>query len=80
MFDAQNPLGETILERRKKVQVEGGTRWMASAEDIVLLKAFSDRARDHEDLMKLVAVGGSKLDLPYIEQWCESSTVASAAR
>jgi predicted nucleotidyltransferase len=69
IFDAQNPLGEAILKRRREVQVQGRIRWTAAAEDLAVLKAFSDRARDHEDLMKLIAVGGRKLDMTYIENW-----------
>lgn len=69
IFDAENPLGEAILKRRREVQVQGRIRWTAAAEDLVVLKAFSDRARDHEDLMKLIAVGGPKLDMRYIEDW-----------
>ena len=69
IFDAENPLGEAILNRRREVHVQGRIRWTAAAEDIAVLKAFSDRARDHEDLMKLIAVGGRKLDMPYIENW-----------
>jgi hypothetical protein len=69
IFDAQNPLGEAILKRRREVQVQGRIRWTAAAEDLAVLKAFSDRARDHDDLMKLIAVGGRKLDMPYIESW-----------
>ena len=69
IFDAQNPLGEAVLKRRREVEVQGRIRWTAAAEDLAVLKAFSDRARDHEDLMKLIAVGGRKLDMPYIENW-----------
>jgi hypothetical protein len=69
IFDAENPLGEAILKRRREVQVQGRIRWTAAAEDLAVLKAFSDRARDHEDLMKLIAVGGHQLDMPYIENW-----------
>jgi hypothetical protein len=69
IFDAENPLGETILKRRREVQIQGRMRWTAAAEDVAVLKAFSDRPRDHEDLMKLIAVGGRQLDMPYIENW-----------
>jgi hypothetical protein len=51
------------------VKVQGKRRWTAAAEDLAVLKAFSDRARDHDDSMKLIAVGGDKLDMPYIEKW-----------
>ncbi|TMQ22938.1 MAG: hypothetical protein E6J90_11565, partial [Deltaproteobacteria bacterium] len=69
IFDADNPLGEAILERRREVHVQGRTRWTAAAEDLIVLKAFSDRARDHEDVTKLIAVSGPKLDMTYIENW-----------
>lgn len=69
VFDAGNPLGEAILTRRKKMTFQGKVRWFASAEEIVLLKAFADRTRDFEDLTKLLAVGKGKLDLDYIETW-----------
>jgi predicted nucleotidyltransferase len=69
IFDAQNPLGEAILDRRQQVKVQGKIRWTAAVEDIAVLKAFADRARDHEDLTKLIAIGGNKLDMAYIETW-----------
>jgi hypothetical protein len=34
-----------------------------------LLKAFSERARDFEDLVSLASLPDLKLDLGYIEQW-----------
>ncbi|HSS02432.1 MAG TPA: hypothetical protein VLM79_35475 [Kofleriaceae bacterium] len=69
IFDAQNPLGHAVLERRQELMVQGQLRWTAAAEALVILKTFSDRARDHEDVMNLIAVGGSKLDMAYIEKW-----------
>ena len=41
IFDAQNPLGEAILARRRNVPVQGRARWTAAAEDLAVLKAFS---------------------------------------
>jgi hypothetical protein len=69
IFDAENPIGEAILSRRREVKAEGKVRWTAAPEELVILKAFSDRPRDFEDLMKLVAVGKPKLDMGYIERW-----------
>jgi len=69
IFDAQNPLGEAILSRRCQLEAEGRIRWIAAAEDLALLKVFSDRPRDFEDLMKIIAVGKGKLDMTYIERW-----------
>jgi hypothetical protein len=69
IFDAENPIGEAILNRRREVRAEGKVRWTAAPEELVILKAFSDRTRDFEDLMKLVAVSKPKLDMAYIERW-----------
>ena len=69
IFDAENPIGEAILNRRREVKAEGKVRWTAAPEELVILKAFSDRPRDFEDLTKLVAVGKPKLDMAYIERW-----------
>ncbi|MFO0591945.1 MAG: DUF6036 family nucleotidyltransferase [Polyangiaceae bacterium] len=69
IFDAQNPLGDAILDRRKKMTFEGKVRWVAAAEDLALLKVFSDRTRDFEDLTKLISVSRGTLNMEYIENW-----------
>lgn len=69
VFDADNPIGEAILSRRREVKAEGKVRWTAAPEELVILKAFSDRPRDFEDLMKLIAVREAHLDMDYVERW-----------
>jgi hypothetical protein len=61
VFSAVGPLGEAILDRRTKLEIEGRALWFATAEDVAVLKAFSDRARDFDDLAKLAATLGKKL-------------------
>jgi hypothetical protein len=68
VFDAGNPLGEAVISRRRELDLAGRHRWFASAEDIAVLKAFSDRARDAEDLALLLAPGQS-IDLDYVRSW-----------
>lgn len=69
IFDAGTPLGEAILDRRRWVPVNEQERWTISPEDLAVLKAFSDRERDHSDLAKLIAVAKPALDLDYVERW-----------
>jgi predicted nucleotidyltransferase len=69
IFDATGPLGESILDRRVKLTVQGREIWFVSAEDLAVLKAFSDRPRDSDDLVALLAVPYDTLDLAYIERW-----------
>ncbi|HEX8111829.1 MAG TPA: DUF5131 family protein [Kofleriaceae bacterium] len=74
IFDAENPLGEAILNRRREVQVQGRIRWTAAAEDLAVLKAFSDRARDLFCLGWNVIVGGESGAgaRPLDKQWVRS--------
>jgi hypothetical protein len=69
IFTAVGPLGEAILDRRTKLEIEGRALWFATAEDVAVVKAFSDRARDFDDLAKLAATLGNKLDRRYVEDW-----------
>lgn len=68
VFDADNPLGEEILARRREVVAEGKTCWTAAPEELVVLKAFSDRPRDFDDLTKLLAVCRD-LDAVRVDRW-----------
>ncbi len=56
MFNAVGPLGEAILARRKPAQLAGREVFVASAEDVAVLKAFSDRERDMEDWSRFCAL------------------------
>ena len=69
VFSSTGPLGSAILDRR--VEVDDGERklWLISAEDLAILKAFSDRERDFEDLVQILRVQEGTLDMDYIEQW-----------
>jgi hypothetical protein len=69
IFSAVGPLGEAILDRRKRVEVAGRSLWFVAPEELAVLKAYSERPRDFEDLVNLSAVVGAKLDVPYIRQW-----------
>jgi predicted nucleotidyltransferase len=69
IFDAVGPLGASILERRQLLMMNSRKHWIVSPEDLVLLKAFSDRPRDFEDLVTLFAHLNSKLEHAYIDEW-----------
>jgi predicted nucleotidyltransferase len=69
IFDAVGPLGESILERRRHLDVDSHELWVVSPEDLALLKAFSDRPRDFDDLVTLCKHLGSKLDYSYMKKW-----------
>ena len=77
MFNAVGPLGEAILARRKAARLAGREVWLASAEDVAVLKAFSDRPRDLEDLVSLLAL--STFDVDYVKHWAPNWMKASKA-
>lgn len=72
VFDATGPLGEMILGRRRRLTLEGRTLWLVSPDDLVLLKAFSERARDFDDLVTLFRHAGAELDEAYVERWARA--------
>jgi predicted nucleotidyltransferase len=71
IFDAVGPLGAAILERRKQIETLGRQIWFASAEDLAVLKAFSDRARDLDDLAALIALPAAAFDVDYLDRWAK---------
>jgi hypothetical protein len=68
VFDAVGPLGDAILRGRRSLVVAGRDLWFVRAEDLAVLKAFSDRAHDFDDLVKLVRTE-PPLDDSYVERW-----------
>jgi hypothetical protein len=71
IFSAVGPLGEAILARRKAVELAGRTLWLIAPEELAILKIFSERQRDFEDVVALAGLPASTLDLAYVKQWAE---------
>lgn len=71
IFAAVGPLGESILARRKRLAALGTHVFFASAEDVAVLKAFSDRPRDLEDLVALIALPADSMDIAYVDRWAK---------
>jgi hypothetical protein len=72
VFDSAGPLGEAILDRRREVDVEGRKVWTIAPEELVVLKLFSERGRDFDDVVTLVRDLGSNLDLEYVKRWART--------
>jgi hypothetical protein len=71
IFSAAGPLGEAILDRRRRIELGGRSLWFIAPEDLAVLKAFSERPRDFEDLVSLSSVVGVELDIAYIRRWAK---------
>jgi hypothetical protein len=72
IFDAVGPLGEALLLHRREISVFDRKVWVTAPEELFLLKAFSDRARDFDDLVSLASRPELKLNVEYIAQWAKA--------
>jgi Nucleotidyl transferase of unknown function (DUF2204) len=69
IFDSAGPLGKAILDRRREVDIEGRKVWTIAPEELVILKLFSERGRDFDDVVTLLRDLGSSLDMAYVKGW-----------
>ena len=58
MFNAVGPLGDAILASRTRGSLGDLDVWLAGANEVAILKAYSDRPRDFDDLVRLLEHGG----------------------
>jgi hypothetical protein len=68
LFLSESPYQEEVLRRKCLADVEGRRFWIASAEDLVLLKLVAGRPRDLIDVADMLFTQ-SQLDLEYMERW-----------
>ncbi len=71
IFDAVGPLGEQLLDNRREITVFGRRLWVTAPEELFLLKAFSDRERDFEDLVSLASLPRLRINLAYVHEWAK---------
>ena len=80
------PFEESMLKRARVQEILPGVRVRtASAEDIVVMKVIASRPRDIDDLERIVATRGGKLDQDYIRRclsdlaqfWTESDLLGA---
>jgi hypothetical protein len=68
LFLSESPYQDEVLNRRRVANVEGRQLWIASPEDLVLLKLISGRPRDWIDVADVFFTQG-KLDEKYMRHW-----------
>ena len=69
IFFAASEFNESMAERVRVVEYQGGTIPILSAEDILVIKAVFDRSQDWLDIDAVCKVQGDKLDLAYMTKW-----------
>lgn len=68
VFLAETPFQQEVLARRKLVETPDGQTWLASPEDVVLLKLLAKRSRDLLDVSDILFSQGD-LDRDYLHRW-----------
>ena len=71
--EAERPALQRAMERRgfHVPAMDEELVWFIAPEDLAVLKAFSERPRDFEDLVNLSAVVGARMDVAYIRRWAK---------
>jgi hypothetical protein len=69
IFNAVGELGDAILDHCTPVQLATLSVATARAEEIAVLKVFSDRPRDTDDLRRLLTASLGSFDLAYVRKW-----------
>jgi len=64
----ESPFQKSLMDRHLRVEVDGRDLWIATAEDLVLLKLLASRPRDTLDVADVLFVSG-QLDATYLRHW-----------
>ena len=76
VFLAESRFQKSLLQRRGRAEVEGISAWIASPEDLILLKLLANRPRDIGDIQDILMVQG-QLDDAYLNQWGDELGVSA---
>lgn len=68
----------SIVARRKLISIQGKPIWVTTVEDLLLLKLFSLREKDHADCRGIILQRGDQLDREYLETWANTLGTSSA--
>lgn len=70
VFLAETPFQRELLSRKQQVVTPDGATWLASPEDIILLKLIADRPRDLVDIEDILFTQG-ELNWDYMSRWAD---------
>jgi hypothetical protein len=80
LFFAYDPLHDSSMQRRRKVDFYGDPIHVLSPEDLIVYKATFDRPKDWEDIAGIVFACDLPLDFDYVRGWLEKIDAAPGAR
>ena len=74
LFFVESRFQEEVMKRRRLADVEGRKLWIASPEDLVILKIVSGRPRDWIDVADVFFTQGD-LDEKYMRRWAKELSI-----
>jgi hypothetical protein len=77
IFLVESPFQRSLIERRQRAETDGLNFWVASAEDLILLKLVASRRRDLVDVADILFMQG-QLDEAYMRKWATELGVVDA--
>ena len=70
------PFSEEEFRRRQRIEFDGVSLFIASAEDVMIAKMewskLSESSRQLDDVAAIIQVQGENLDWPYLRKWTAS--------
>ncbi len=69
VFFAYDPLHESSMQRRRKVDFGGDRIHVLSAEDLIIYKIIFDREKDWRDIAEVIYASNENLDFQYVQDW-----------
>lgn len=75
VFLAESPFQQSILDRRRREEIDGAILYLVSPEDLVLLKLIANRPRDIADVYDVLFIQGT-LDEAYMRTWAARLGIA----
>ena len=70
LFFAESPFQKSILNRRRRTEINGASAYLVSPEDLILLKLIAGRPRDFADVYDILFIQTS-LDSDYMREWAD---------
>lgn len=69
LFFAYDPLHESSMQRRRRVDFGGDDIHVLSGEDLLVYKLIFDREKDWRDMAEVVYAAEGALDFDYVRSW-----------
>jgi hypothetical protein len=71
VFFSYDPLHESSMRRRRRVDFGGDPIHVLSAEDLMIYKVLFNREKDWNDIAEMVYAANDSLDFEYVRDWVE---------